>query len=452
MAFGAMDDVEAEGRPEPVVPAPPARDRIAEIITHSEAVTHILGSPPHWLARWSSVIMVGVVGFLVTLAWLIHYPDKVPAGIVITMQVPPATVVAQASGHLETLAVRDGDDVQGGAVLGRVQNSVDPGAAAQLAAVLAGWRDDVLPADSVVSSLTVLPLGELQGECAAMAHAYAAYSWYLDADPLGVQTRALAAQRAPLQDRIASLQRQRTLLATEVMVAERGYERTQRLAQRQDASLLTLDDRERTVLAAKRALESTLVEQANTQLELDRIDQTITELAVRDRQQHQDLLIALRQAVKTLSGRLASWEHTYVLRAPIAGRVSLSHFWTDTQFVRSGEDVMAIVPAEAQTPVGRVSLPISRAGSVQVGQIVFIRLDNYPGEQFGLLKGRVEAISPVPLAARYAVKVTLPDGLVTTFGRRLEYQQEMQGQAEIVVEDLRIIDRIFYQFRRMFKT
>lgn len=68
------------------------------------------------------------------------------------------------------------------------------------------------------------------------------------------------------------------------------------------------------------------------------------------------------------------------------------------------------------------------------------------------MKGRIAAISPVPLEGRYAVDVTLVDGLETTFGRRLAYQQEMQGQAEIVVEDLRVIDRIFYVFRRQMRS
>ena len=163
-------------------------------------------------------------------------------------------------------------------------------------------------------------------------------------------------------------------------------------------------------------------------------------------------MVAWQEALKTLSGKLALWERTYVLRAPIAGKVSLSQFWTDSQFIRTGDDVMAIVPANSRDPIGRVSLPINRAGSVQIGQAVFIGLDNYPGEQFGLVRGRIIAISPVPLAGRYAVDVALVDGLATTSGRRLAYQQEMQGQAEIVVEDLRVIDRIFYQFRRSMRS
>jgi hypothetical protein len=337
-------------------------------------------------------------------------------------------------------------------VLARIHNSADPDAVTQLEAVLAKWQGDRGSPDSEIAALATLPLGELQGDYAAMARAHAAYAWHLTADPIGVQLRALTAQRAPVEDKIESLQQQQVLLAQEVPVAERGYARAVELTRHQNASLQTVDDRQRLVTGAKRALQGNLIDLANTRLDLARLDQTLTEMTVRDRQQRQGLLVALQEAVKTLSGRLALWERTYVLRAPIAGMVSLSHFWTDSQFIRAGEEAMAIVPAKARTPIGRVSLPINRAGSVQVGQTVFIRLDNYPGEQFGLLKGRIAAMSPVPLGARYTVEVALPDGLVTTFGQHLVYQQEMQGQAEIVVEDLRVIDRIFYQFRRLFRN
>ena len=449
MDIDLAPELAAEALPEFAVEKPPPRDRIAEIILHSEPVVQILGVPPRWLARWGATIMVGVVGFLVGLAWLIHYPDVVTAGVVVTTPLPPATVVAQASGHLENLTVRDGDAVKSGTVLARIHTSADPQAVTDLEALLQKWQGDQSPSADAIAALAKLPLGELEGDYAAVARAHAAYSWHVTADPIGVQIRSLRTQRAPLQDKIENLQRQQTLLAQEIPVAERGYARARDLARQQDVSLQILDDRERAVMEAKRALQANLVELDNNRLDLARIDQTLTELTVRDRQQRQDLLVALQEAVKTLTGKLALWERTYLLRAPISGKVSLAHFWTDSQFVRAGDEVLAIVPAKAGAPIGKVALPISRAGSVQVGQSVFIRLDNYPGEQFGLLKGRVAEISPVPLGAHYAVEVALPDGLLTTFGQHLRYQQEMQGQAEIVVEDLRVIDRIFYQFRRL---
>ena len=216
-------------------------------------------------------------------------------------------------------------------------------------------------------------------------------------------------------------------------------------------SLQILDDRERAVIEAKRALQGSLVDLDNSRLDLARVDQSLTELTVRDRQRRQDLLVALQEAVKTLSGGLASWDRSYVLRAPITGKVSLSRFWAYSQFVHAGDEVLAIVPTKAGPPLGESLCQSAARVRSTLGSLCFIRLENYPSEQCGFLKGRIAVISPVPLGAHYAVEVALLDGLVTTFGQRLPYQQEMQGQAEIVIEDLRVIDRIVYQFRRLLR-
>ena len=256
----------------------PSRDRIAEIILHSEPVVQILGVPPRWLARWGATMMVGVVGFLVGLAWLIHYPDVVAASIVVTTPLPPATVVAQASGHLEDLTVRDGDAVESGAVVARIHNSADADAVMRLKAVLAKWQGDNIPSEDEVAALSKSSLGELQGDYATVARAHAAYTWHVTADPIGVQIRSLRTQRAPLQDKIESLKRQQTLLMQEVPVAERGYTRALELTRKQDISLQILDDRERAVIQAKRALQANLIDLDNNRLDLARVDQTLIEL------------------------------------------------------------------------------------------------------------------------------------------------------------------------------
>ncbi len=433
-----------------VIAPPLSRDRIAEVVQHSEAVVQILGVPPHWLARWGSLTMLGVLALLLSLGWLIHYPDVVSASVTIGTELPPATVVAQTDGHLERLTVHDGDRVTAGDLLARIATSANPQAISRLEALLANWDDNHLPSESAISELASLPLGELHTDYATFARAYAVYTWHLTNQPAAQVLSTLTAQRQPLQDRIDSLERQRALLVNEKDIAERSYQRSAQLARNQDASILTVEDRQRAVLLAHRMLESMTADVANVRLELAHVDFAIADTLRRDREQRQELQVGLREAVKTLSGKLALWERTYVLRAPITGTVSLSRFSTDSQFVRAGEEIMAVVPAGEHDLVGRVLLPISRAGSVRVGQTVFVRLDNYPAERFGLLRGRIDAISPVPLAAHYAVTMSLPEGLVTTFGQRLTQQQEMQGKAEIVVEDLRVIDRIFYQFRRAF--
>ena len=51
----------------------------------------------------------------------------------------------------------------------------------------------------------------------------------------------------------------------------------------------------------------------------------------------------------------------------------------------------------------------------------------------------------------YAIDVSLPDTLITTFDKEIDFQQEMRGTGDIVTEDLRLIERFFYQLRNVFK-
>lgn len=41
---------------------------------------------------------------------------------------------------------------------------------------------------------------------------------------------------------------------------------------------------------------------------------------------------------------------------------------------------------------------------------------------------------------------------ITSYQKQNPFQQEMRGSAEIITEDLRLIERIFYQFREIFKS
>ena len=49
------------------------------------------------------------------------------------------------------------------------------------------------------------------------------------------------------------------------------------------------------------------------------------------------------------------------------------------------------------------------------------------------------------------IDVTLPGGLETSYKKEIVFQQEMSGTADIVTEDLRLIERLLYQFRDMFR-
>lgn len=442
------------GPPEPAAEpaaAPPRRptvaDRVDEIVLHTEEVSQILGVPPHWLVRRGAAVMAAIVALMIALTFVIHYPDVVTADVVVTMPTPPARVVAEASGHLSGLAVRQDQMVERGAVLARIQSATDPDAVARLAATLASWSAESRPPDRELAELAQLRLGELAGSFAAAVRASETYAYRMATRSVDRQVQGISGQYETLQGKTDRLQRQRSLLQQQSEIAERSLRQYQKLAERGYASQSRVNEQQRSLLEAQRAIEVNSGELADVRLEREKTSQTIAEMTLRDQQERQDLRFALEQALKVLRSRVALWEQRYVLRAPIAGKISFSRVWADSQFIRSGDEVMAIIPARMQKPLARATLASLRAGSVQVGQNAQIRLENYPAEQFGMLRARVSAISPVPVAGQYAIELALPSGMTTTLGKTLRYQQEMRGKVDITVEDLRIIDRILSQFR-----
>lgn len=70
--------------------------------------------------------------------------------------------------------------------------------------------------------------------------------------------------------------------------------------------------------------------------------------------------------------------------------------------------------------------------------------------EFGYVRGRVHSVSPVPTEDdMYVVNVELPDGLLTNYEKVLPLTRELKGVAEIVTEDLRLIERILAPLRKL---
>jgi hypothetical protein len=68
-----------------------------------------------------------------------------------------------------------------------------------------------------------------------------------------------------------------------------------------------------------------------------------------------------------------------------------------------------------------------------------------------VLEGKVNTISQVPDAnGIYYVQVSLSDTLITSYEKEIQLQQETSVIAETVTEDLRLIERFFYQFKEVF--
>ncbi len=158
---------------------------------------------------------------------------------------------------------------------------------------------------------------------------------------------------------------------------------------------------------------------------------------------------------QSLSSKLKEWEQAFVLKAPVSGQIVFGEHRTVNQYVRSGDIVFTVVPDETGKISGRILAPAIGLGKIEPGQQVNIKVDNYPFMEYGILSGSVLSISKIPVVSEqgtfYPVNVDLPDKLVTNYNRELSYSLQMQGNAEIIIQNRRVIELLIEPLSSMFK-
>jgi multidrug resistance efflux pump len=163
----------------------------------------------------------------------------------------------------------------------------------------------------------------------------------------------------------------------------------------------------------------------------------------------------LEQAKQTLENQILQWEQQLVLKTPITGEVTVFDIWSQYQNVNVGQDLFTVIPDDIDGIIGRVTVPVNNSGKIKVGQSVLIKLDSYPYQEWGSLSGEIINISGVPQSSpqggggMYTVYLKVAT-LESSFEKPIEFKQEMEGTAEIVVEELTVMQRIFYQLREVF--
>ena len=159
------------------------------------------------------------------------------------------------------------------------------------------------------------------------------------------------------------------------------------------------------------------------------------------------LYSTLNESFGNLKAQVKIWENDYLLISPIGGIVTFTKFWSENQSVNKDEPVLAIVPDNPGKYIGRIYLKMQRSGKVKPGQDVNIKLSSYPYLEYGMLKGKIKTKSLVPAGDTYVIEIDLPSGLTTLYNRKLDFNQNMQGTAEIITENIRLLQKIVNPFR-----
>jgi len=188
-------------------------------------------------------------------------------------------------------------------------------------------------------------------------------------------------------------------------------------------------------------------EVSRNMLEIERIELEETET----REKAFSELITQKNA---LINAVNLWKERYLQYSPVDGELEYLGFWRDNYFIQTGQELFSIIP-DKNNMVGEVMIPSFGAGKVEEGQTANVKINNYPYDEYGLLKGTVKTVSritnkietPEGTTDAYLVIITFPDGTTTNFGKFLPLDFESKGTAEIITKRRRLLERLFDNLR-----
>lgn len=160
---------------------------------------------------------------------------------------------------------------------------------------------------------------------------------------------------------------------------------------------------------------------------------------------------SIRDDLSTVDVRIAELDgrRAYVLRAPIAGRVSTLQA-TVGQYAEPRRLQMEIVPAKTILEA-QLFVPTRAVGFVQPGQKIRIMYDAFPYQHYGTYSGRITKVSQTmvtpadavgPLLLKepaYRVTATIDQPQIEARGRRIPLQPDMLLRADIILEQRPLI-------------
>jgi len=384
------------------------------------------------------------------------FNEIVEGNVMVTSDNPPAHIKAKTTGMILTINYKAGDMIIKGDILGELENN--------------GKSEDVLYLKNqlIMPSYQISSLEGLAKIFSPQLHLGIDIQLYYNTFWNNYQELILDESlqdfniydeqiKAELFNQKNSIQNKKEELVTverNLEVSQTNFGRYKQLFQKGVVSQLDLETTEKDLLSIQRQFHS--LKQEFNQLKLENSgfqnkQQLTTHSSIRNKNK---LKIDLELSRQNLINSITEWEDKYLLKSPIEGRLSFLEVWGEYQNVTEGETIFTVVPLIQQNLIGKCEVPLRNSGKLKAGQKVNLKLENYPYREWGMVKGRVGSISEIPRTGEnptYIVYLDI-DNLRTSYGKDLQFHQELKGTAEILLNEVTLMDRVLFQFRHLWSN
>lgn len=411
----------------------------------SEEVADIIDRmPTGWTKLVVAIIMV-IVFTMVTLACVIKYPDTVTGQISITGEIAPVRLISSASGRLQLL-IDNNTEVREGTCIGYIETGAE--------------YKDILSLDSLCRVMPEigtkidfpdkLELGSLSVYYNDFVLSYIKYDQLRETKVYDNMRKTLRNQQLSNKQVSKNLKKEIDLNNEVLTNLHKQYASDSILHKSGAISDEELSLQYNSLLSRKQSdieLRSTeLVKQSEMKsidIELAKVDVTVMEELTSS---FNTMLVKYN----ILVNQIRQWKELYLFISPIDGLLQYQGFWRNNTFISASSEVFSISPVKNRM-IGELLIPAGGAGKVKVGQDVNVKLADYPYNEYGYVRGKVETLStlthniesPEGTAKAYLATVSFPQGLKSNYGKRLQLNFESVGIGEIITEKRRLIQRLF---------
>jgi multidrug efflux pump subunit AcrA (membrane-fusion protein) len=409
----------------------------------SEKIQEIVSNKPGFLLSSVNYLFLLVLSLLLFATWVIKYPDIILATAKLTSINAPKPVVSLIGGKLIRLNVTENESVTKGQILGYNESTASHEQVLELSstldtiqALLLNKNEDQIKKYFSSASNS---LGELQGSYQIFSQAFLSFDNYL-ADGFYLRKKALLLRdKSNLIRLYENLEEQRQLQEQDYKLVQKTFDANESL--KEDKVISDFDYRiEQSKLINKKLtlpqIRSAIISNENQQNEKQK---EIIELENAVNQQK----LIFQQSLSTFKSQLDEWKKKYLLIAPISGRVAFDSFIQENQQLQVNQTICFINPENSKY-YAEIIIPQSNFGKTAIGQMVLLKFQSYPFHEYGSVKGEIEFISHIPDEKGYLAKVRFTNGLNTTYNKQVQFRDGLTASAEVITQDMRLLERFYY--------
>ncbi|MBW4362008.1 HlyD family secretion protein [Flavobacterium taihuense] len=423
---------------------------LEDIELRSESVQEVLSNPPAWIVRYGISIIFIIMLFTLVGSWFVKYPEIITAKAIITSVNPPERLESRVNSRIAKIYVSNSEKVKKGDVLAILESTANYQDVIKLSkaiqAINTNYQNFTFPFDRLKN----LELGEIQTAYIQFHKAYIENELNQKLHPYSQEINAGLSSQNENSNRLSSLYAQQKLELAKLSLSNQQLKRSQELFDKGVISGYDLEIQKVSNLQAKQSYDQTNL---TISQQKDAINQTHKQIiGNRISQEKADVtnLSSVYQALDELKKSIHIWQQNYQFIAVYDGVFRFQNSWKENQLIKTADLFATILPNNQQQFMGKLNVLSQNSGKIKQNQKVLIKLENFPYQEYGMLEGKIQTMSSVTdKDGNYFIEITIPNGLTTTFDKKIKFDKELTGQADIITDDMRLIERIFYQFRKL---